>query len=86
MKYHAGGDEGSPLVDFEMREIEDSIHLEEQINSQASYYDLIRSPANRRRTLISVIVGLRATWGGIGLISYYLTLVLDTIGITAVSQ
>ena len=86
MKYHAGGDETSPLVDFEMKEIEDSIRLEEQINSQTSYYDLIRTPANRRRTLISVIVGWWATWGGIGLISYYLTLVLDTIGITTVSQ
>jgi MFS family permease len=86
VKYHAGGDEASPLVDFEMKEIEDSIRLEEQINSQTSYYDLIRSPANRRRTLISVIVGWWATWGGIGLISYYLTLVLDTIGITTVSQ
>jgi MFS family permease len=86
VKYHAGGDEASPLVDFEMKEVEDSIRLEEQINSQTSYYDLIRSPANRRRTLISVIVGWWATWGGIGLISYYLTLVLDTIGITTVSQ
>jgi hypothetical protein len=86
VKYHAGGDEASALVDFEMKEIEDSICLEEQINSHTSYYGLIRSSANRRRILISVIVGWWATWGGIGLISYYLTLILDTIGITTVSQ
>ena len=86
VKYHAGGDEASPLVDFEMKEIEDSIRLEAQINSQTSYYDLVRNAPNRRRTLISVIVGFWATWGGIALISYYLTLVLDTIGITKVSE
>jgi MFS family permease len=69
-----------------MREIDESIRLEAQIMSETSYFDLIRTAANRRRTLIAIIVGFWATWGGIALISYYLHLVLDTIGITTVKS
>lgn len=39
-------------------------------------------PANRRRTLIAVIVGWFSQWNGVAVTSYYLTLVLNTIGIT----
>lgn len=44
--------------------------------------DLVQTPANRKRTLIAVIVGWFSQWSGVGVASYYLTLVLDTIGIT----
>ncbi|KAH6695001.1 general substrate transporter [Plectosphaerella plurivora] len=80
--YHAGGDYDSPLVRFEMAEIEHALVVESDTMSQNSWLDLIRSPANRRRTLIAVIVGLGAQWNGVNMISYYLFLVLRTIGIT----
>jgi MFS family permease len=86
VKFHAGGDESSPLVDFEMKEFEENIRIEAQINSQTSYIDLVRTAANRRRTIIAIIVGVFAQWNGVGVVSYYLTLVLNTVGITAVSQ
>ncbi|EXJ87479.1 hypothetical protein A1O3_04439 [Capronia epimyces CBS 606.96] len=84
-KHHAGGDQTSALVDFEMREIEASIRLEAQTLSETSYLDLIRTLPNLRRTFISMVVGVYAYWAGVGVITYYLTLVLNTIGITAVS-
>lgn len=80
--YHAGGDRGSPLVAFEMSEIEHALTAESDTMSQNSWLDLVRSPANRSRTLIAVIVGLGAQWNGVNMISYYLFLVLRTIGIT----
>lgn len=80
--YHAGGDEHSPLVEFEMREIELALTHEADVMSETSWLELVRTPANRKRTLIAVIVGWFAQWNGVNLISYYLTLVLNTIGIT----
>lgn len=83
VEYHAGGDESSPLVEFEMREIENAVTLEADVMSQNSWLDLVKTPANRRRTLIAFIVGWFAQFNGAGVISYYLFLVLNTIGITA---
>lgn len=80
--YHAGGDMDSPLVAFEMAEIEGAITAEADTMSSTSWADLVRTPANRKRTLIAVLVGWFAQWNGINIISYYLTLVLNTIGIT----
>lgn len=80
--YHAGGDMESPLVAFELAEIETALTNEADCMSQNSWFDLIRTPANRKRTLIAVLVGWFAQWNGVNIISYYLTLVLGTIGIT----
>ncbi|KAH7141898.1 general substrate transporter [Dactylonectria macrodidyma] len=81
VKHHAGGDESSPLVDFELAEIETALSMEADI-SQTSWLELFRTPANRKRTLIAFIVGWFTQWNGVGLISYYLFLILNTIGIT----
>ncbi|KAH7014174.1 general substrate transporter [Microdochium trichocladiopsis] len=81
-KWHAGGDEGSPLVAYEVAQIEETVKIETEVLSETSYMDLLRTPANRRRAFIAVIVGFFAQWNGAGVISYYLALVLNTIGIT----
>jgi MFS family permease len=86
LKYHAGGDSTSRLVSYEIAEIEENLQLEASVLSETSYMDLIKTGPNRRRTMIAVIVGLFAQWNGIGVVSYYLTLVLNTIGITATSD
>ncbi|KAJ4206986.1 hypothetical protein FSOLCH5_004979 [Fusarium solani] len=80
--YHAGGDINSPLVTFEMDEVQQALNEESQEMSQSSWLDLVRGQANRRRTLIAVIVGWFSQWCGVAVTSYYLTLVLNTIGIT----
>lgn len=85
-RYHAGGDSSSLLVAYEMQQIEENIQLETALLSQASYLDLVLTAPNRRRTLIAVIIGFFAQWNGIGVVSYYLTLVLNTIGITKTSE
>ncbi|KAH6721702.1 lactose permease [Leptodontidium sp. MPI-SDFR-AT-0119] len=85
-KYHSAGDKDSPLVDFELAEIETAIRAENTAISQSSYIDCIRTSPNRRRTFIAVSLGVFAQWSGNGVVSYYLTLVLDTIGIKAASS
>ncbi|KAF9875532.1 hypothetical protein CkaCkLH20_06913 [Colletotrichum karsti] len=79
-QYHAGGDENSPLVDFELEEIEMALTAEGDL-SKTSWIDLVRTPGNRKRTFIAFVVGWFAQWNGVGLISYYLFLILNSIGI-----
>ncbi|CAI6092325.1 unnamed protein product [Clonostachys chloroleuca] len=86
IKYHAGGDENSPLVEFEIDEVETAITLEADTFSQHSWFDLVRGRANRKRLLIIFVIGWFAQWNGVGLISYYIGLILNTIGITEVKD
>lgn len=80
-KYHAGGDVQSPLVVREMDEIVETIKME-QAAKATGWGTLIKTPGNRRRLFIAISLGAMAQWNGIGVVSYYLTLVLDTVGIT----
>lgn len=75
-KFHAGGDEQSLLVDFEVTEIERAIEVEKAANNSTSWMDLISTPGNRHRTFISVSLGVFAQWNGVGVVSYYLAMVL----------
>ncbi|KAI1478900.1 general substrate transporter [Daldinia eschscholtzii] len=76
----------SPLVKFEMDEIERAITEEARVLSATSWTDLIRTPANRKRTFIALIVGWFSQWNGVSVVSYYLVLVLNTIGIANVKH
>ncbi|KAK8044014.1 hypothetical protein PG993_004038 [Apiospora rasikravindrae] len=88
-KYHAGTQvhaanandhEQSRLVQYEVDEIVQAIQLE-KVASATGWGALVSTPGNRRRTLIAFLVGFMAQWNGIAVVSYYLALVLDTIGI-----
>jgi MFS family permease len=82
-RWHAGGERNSLVVEFEIAEITENIRQEREIISRSSYADLLQTPLLRRRTLIGIIVGFYGTWSGVAVISYYLTLVLDNVGITS---
>jgi MFS family permease len=69
VKYHAGGDESSPLVKFEMLEVQQAIDYEKRAAAQTSYMDMLRTSGNRHRTLISVTLGIFAQWNGSGVVS-----------------
>lgn len=86
VKYHAEGDEDSPLAAFELAEITSSIQMEHDLQHSTSYRDMLATPENRKRTFISVFLGVFDQWAGQNVAGYYLAPVLTTIGITTVTQ
>ncbi|KAF8968145.1 general substrate transporter [Flammula alnicola] len=82
-KYHAhGSNEHDPLVVFEMAQIRHAIRMEEEINNSTSYWSLFTTPGNRKRMRIILGIAVFSQWSGNGLVSYYINLVLDGVGIT----
>ncbi|KAL4968904.1 general substrate transporter [Aspergillus stella-maris] len=84
VKYHAGGDESSPLANFELQGIVNSLALEAHHRRSNSWLDLFRGRGNLHRSFISVTLGVFAQWNGVGIVSYYLAPVLRSVGITSV--
>lgn len=68
-----------------MTEITTTIRLESTL-ADASYIELFKTPGNRRRLLISISLGIFSQWCGNGVVSYYLAIVLKTVGITSVTH
>ncbi|KAI0521698.1 guanine deaminase [Xylaria bambusicola] len=80
-KYHAEGDRESPFVKAEFAQLQTTINIELE-HSKKSMIDLVRTSGNRRRLLLSTMLGLFTQWSGNTLISYYLGDILEAIGQT----
>lgn len=81
VKYHAGGDENSRLVAFEMAEIKAIIEQERsQITNR--FTEWFRTKQRMKRFLIVCAVPAMVQLCGNALISYYLVIVLTNLGIT----
>ncbi|KAL1866872.1 hypothetical protein Daus18300_006575 [Diaporthe australafricana] len=80
-KYHAAGNENDELVNVEYNEINQTISLEQEYE-KTSWSELWSTPGNRHRLLVLVSFGLFSQWSGNALVSYYLSGVLETVGIT----
>lgn len=78
-----GADVSSPLVEFELAEIEKTIQSEADAQASSSYTDMLKTRGNRRRLLITLSLGFFSQWVGNGVVSYYLALMLDTVGVTS---
>ncbi|KAK5999471.1 hypothetical protein QM012_005472 [Aureobasidium pullulans] len=85
-QWHDGGNEDSQLVNYEMIEITTTIQQEKNADASASYTEMFKTPGNRKRLFISVTLGVFGQWVGNGVVSYYLALVLETVGITNVTD
>ena len=79
-KFHAEGDEDADVVRFELAEIRQT--LEAETSNRSPWRAWIQTRANRRRLFIAVTLGLGIQWCGNAIISYYLKLILESIGIT----
>jgi MFS family permease len=67
-----------------MQEIITTIRAEQEANNNGSYLEMVQTPGNRRRLMISISLGIFAQWAGNGVISYYLSLILNSVGVTNV--
>ncbi|KAG2133357.1 general substrate transporter [Suillus clintonianus] len=82
--YHAnGGDERDPLVLFEMAQIRHALNLEREFTSGKSYLRCFATQGNRQRMFTIIWIAIFSQWSGNGLVSYYINIVLDGVGITA---
>ncbi|KXG46868.1 Major facilitator superfamily domain, general substrate transporter [Penicillium griseofulvum] len=80
-KYHAEGDRSSVIVKAELAQIERTIKIELE-ESKQSWWDMFRTAGMRRRLFISAFLGLFTQWSGNTLVSYYLSDLLNMVGIT----
>ncbi|THH33177.1 hypothetical protein EUX98_g973 [Antrodiella citrinella] len=82
-RFHAnGGDERDPLVVFEMAQIRHALKLERHAAQTISWKVLFATPGNRKRMRLVVAIAMFSQWSGNGLVSYYINLVLDGVGIS----
>jgi hypothetical protein len=84
-KFHANGDDLNPLVTLEMEEIRTALQLETEAGRNTSYLRFFQNKGTIRQFPIIFSVGFFSQWSGNGLISYYLTLILDSFGYKAES-
>ncbi|KAK8217449.1 hypothetical protein M8818_001205 [Zalaria obscura] len=81
-RFHANGDENDPLVHYELSEIREAIARERHFASNSGWKDFVTTRQNRHRLLICVLVGIFTQWAGNGIVSYYLSPILRSVGIT----
>jgi len=85
-KWHANGNESNATVQFEYREIRETIRMEREINSSTSYLDFFRTKGNRWRLAIIISIGIISQYSGNAVISNYVNLIYTTAGITDQQQ
>ncbi|KAF8752571.1 General substrate transporter [Rhizoctonia solani] len=86
VKYHGNGDENSPLVDFEMKEIKTMCELD---GSDQVWWDLrplFRTAADRYRSYMCLGMATFGQLSGNGLITYFFVVLLQNAGITSANS
>ncbi|EJT52572.1 hypothetical protein A1Q1_03374 [Trichosporon asahii var. asahii CBS 2479] len=77
---HANGEQDDPLVQYELQEIKLGIEMDKHYSS--SYLDLVRTPGNRKRIFVLLFIAVSGQFAGNALVSYYLTPILELVGIS----
>ena len=80
-KYHANGNENNLTVQFEYREIKETLRIETDVNHSTSYLDFFRTKGNRWRLAIIISIGIISQYSGNAVISNYSHLIYQTAGI-----
>jgi hypothetical protein len=81
-KYHANGNAEDLSVLAELSMIRTSTELRNRSHN-VGWLALCATPGNRKRLLLSVVIGVATQWVGNGIITFYLSPVLRTIGISS---
>lgn len=84
-QYHANGVTSDPLVDAEFEEIAAGVRLDAERKSE-TWSQLLRSKANRKSFAICIVVPMLTLWNGQGVIAYYFSPILKSIGISNTNQ
>jgi hypothetical protein len=81
-KYHANGNANHPTVQFEFREIKETLRLEFEAKKSSSYLDFFRTKGNRYRFAVLISLGIFSQWSGNAIISNYASKLYETAGVT----
>lgn len=87
-KYHAEGNEDDPLVQWEFAEIRNTLAAEQgdQRSTIATYLTFLRTRGNRLRFFILIWCACISQMSGNAFISYYLSPILTSVGLTTSLQ
>ncbi|KXL45117.1 MAG: hypothetical protein FE78DRAFT_90865, partial [Acidomyces sp. 'richmondensis'] len=88
VKHHANGDPDHPIVELEMREVIHSLR-ECQLLSWRNFFDireLLNSRSRRYRTALNFSFSWFGQFSGNNVISYYLPLLVDQVGIRSTNM
>ena len=80
-KWHAGGDVNNATVQFEFREIKETIRIQKTTDKATKYVDFIRTKGNRWRLAIIISLGIISQYSGNALFSNYMNVVYKGAGI-----
>ncbi|CDK26267.1 unnamed protein product [Kuraishia capsulata CBS 1993] len=84
-EFHAGGDRNARLVEFEMAQITIALDNERALQS-VSFKEFFATRQNLHRLFVISFLACMQQLSGNALVSYYLVLVLESIGITSANQ
>lgn len=85
-KHHAGGDENNATVQFQYREIKQTIENDRMVGTATSYMDFLRTKGNRWRLAIIMGLGIISQYSGNALFSNYMDIIYEGAGITDQNQ
>ncbi|KAF4617666.1 hypothetical protein D9613_005871 [Agrocybe pediades] len=83
IQHRSNNDINSPLVDLEMREIEEKIQIDGADKTWWDFRPLFRNRADRYRAYMVILIGVFGQLSGNGLITYFLPILLKNAGITS---
>ncbi|KAK4228624.1 lactose permease [Podospora fimiseda] len=85
-KWHAGGDMNNATVQFEFREIKETIQIQKENERATTYKDFFRTKGNRWRLAIIVSLGVISQYSGNALFSNYMDTIYQGAGIRDQNQ
>jgi sugar porter (SP) family MFS transporter len=80
--HHGGGDVNNPTVQFQYREIKETIQADRNAGKATSYLDFLRTKGNRWRLAIIISLGIISQYSGNALFSNYMNIIYEGAGIT----
>lgn len=80
-KHHGGGDVNNATVQFQYREIKDTIQADRLAGRATSYLDFFRTKGNRWRLAIIMSIGIISQYSGNAIISNYMDIIYVGAGI-----
>lgn len=80
-KHHAGGDVNNATVQFQYREIKQTIEADKSARRATSYADFLKTKGNRWRLAIIISLGIISQYSGNALFSNYIDIIYTGAGI-----